>query len=478
APRFTARATETGFPRQRTRFPADQATELTLFCDKARDLLDVADRNLLVLETEPQNDVALDSVRRAIHAMSRFACYLGLADLGRFGRAFCGCLAAVAQGRFSLEGPRLDVAFDSIEVLRHHLGYVEEALNNKSPMRREKQLREYIAVLSALSAGNCESLRIGAVIPYPQGQKLGDILVSSGFITRETLEAGRAAQAEAPETPRLGEILVGQARVSRDQIEASLTAQQENPSLGKLGHILAQWGLVDPKAIETALAEQRARGRPRLGEVFMQMGAASAKAIAQALRRQRLGQAGAAAALVAASFMAPAIPAGSSIVEQPGDTDVVWIMEEGQSLHTEREELREAVKAALAASPTLPETDSDGMLDSWQSRAVPHPPGGAETGEDEGSTEEFAPDFDETEYWNAPQVPHDAGAPAAVSGTPSPTGADMNAEPSVSAADIQCMINAALGLDTPVPANLGRTGALGALDIQSILKKVLGIQAG
>ncbi|MFO7976865.1 MAG: hypothetical protein R6V12_19820, partial [Candidatus Hydrogenedentota bacterium] len=95
APRFTARATETGFPRQRTRFPADQATELTLFCDKARDLLDVADRNLLVLETEPQNDVALDSVRRAIHAMSRFACYLGLADLGRFGRAFCGCLAAV-----------------------------------------------------------------------------------------------------------------------------------------------------------------------------------------------------------------------------------------------------------------------------------------------------------------------------------------------------------------------------------------------
>ena len=474
AARLTTRATKTGHPRQRNRFSADEANDLARFCDAARGLLEVAEGNLLELESEPENKSALGSLRRAVHAASRFACYSGLADIGRFGRAFSGYLAAANEGRFRLEGPRLDVAFDCIEVLRRHVGYVEEALTREGRMRRERQLPEYIVFLRHLTAGKCERLRIGSLRPSKEGEKLGDILVSSGLAEPDAVETALAAQSEAPAMPKLGEVLVREARVSRDQTEAALAAQRKNPALGKLGNILVQWGLVDREAIEAALAEQRLRGRPRLGEVLMEIGAVPAKAIAHALRRQRLARAGAAAALVAASILVPALPAESSERHGIREMDGGWVMDKGREPGAGRGEFRDVGKAGLASSAMLPETDCDGMLDGWGVWRLLNPAGAAERDVNEGAAKEGAGDYEEAPYWGG--IEEDAlcaGGSAYGNRGVNHRTAEANAEMHLTVADIQCLINAALGLDTPLPPRFSPGGALGALDIQRLVRKAL-----
>lgn len=457
AARLTACATKTGHPRQRNRFSADEANDLARFCDAVRGLMEVAEENLLELESEPENTVALESLRRAVQAASRFGCYLGLADIGRFGRAFSGYLAAVNQGRFRLEGPCLDVAFDCVEVLRRHVGYVEEGLTKEGRMRRERQLPEYIAFLRHLTAGSCERLRIGSLRPSEEGERLGDILISSGLVEPDVIERALAAQSEAPAMLKLGEVLVREARVSRDQTEAALAAQKKNPALGKLGNILVQWGLVDREAIEAALAEQRVRGRPRLGEVLMEIGAVPAKAIAHGLRRQRVARAGAAAALVAASILVPALPAESSERHGTSEMDVAWIMDKGQEPGAGRGELLDVVKAGLVSNVMLPETDCDGMLDGWGVWRLLNPPGAAGRDVNEGAAKGIA------------------GGSAYVNRGVNHRVAEANGETHVTVADIQCLINAALGLDTPLPSKFSPGGALGAMDIQRVIKQALDI---
>ncbi len=491
AARFAARATEPGRPQQPNRLAADETAGLGRFRDRARELLAVADRNLLALESEPANHLALASVRRSVQAISRFASYLGLADTGRFARAFSGYLARASDGAFRLRGPRLDVAFDCVEVLRRHVGYVDRALKTEGRIHREKQLPEYIAFLRALSMGKHETLRIGRLRPPEKGQRLGDILVSSGLVTREALDAALTAQAESPETTKLGELLIGEALVSRDQVEAALAVQQKNPSVGRLGDILVQWGLVDREDIAAALERQRAQGKPRIGEILVRAGVVPAKAVAHALRCQRAGLAGtAAASLVASTILVPATPADASTMQAAGDAAIVWVIDQRQAIDTDQDGLTDAVEAALGTNPVLPDTDRDGMLDGWEVWNALNPKDASDATQDadgdslsnldefERGSQPFAADSDEDQFWDSIEVEEGTDPASAASYPASSVYGDTNADGKVNAADVQYVINAALGLDTPVPANVNRVGAVDALDIQAVINAALGIRAG
>ncbi len=475
AARFAARATDTGHPQQRNRFTAEEGADLARFREEARELLAVAECNLLALESAPEDPVALDAVRRSIRAVSRFACYLGLADLGRFARAFLGYVGAASQGRYRLEGLRLDVAFDCVDVLRRHLGYVDEALERDGWLRREKELPDYIALLHRLSGGKSERLRIGRLLPAEENQKLGDILVSSGQLAREALDASLAAQTQAPETVQLGDILVDEALVSHDQIERAVAAQQDNPSLGRLGDILVQWGLIERSDIQTALSRQRVQGRSRIGELLVRAGAVSAKTVAHALRRQRVRLARtAAAALVASTILAPAASADAVTAAAPRDSGIVWVMDEGQHIEAGYEELADVLDAALVINPTIPETNCDGVLDGWEFWDALNRPPEADATEYMKATGQAAVGFSHDQDWDAAEGQRGATLPPAAR-LPS-FGHSRDTDARAHAAYIQCVVNAALGLDTPVPANISPGGLADALDIQSIIKEALGIQ--
>ena len=482
AARFATRVTEMGPPQQRERLSADERAALSRFRDEARNLLNAADRGLLALESESTDPHALRSVRRSIYALSRFARYLGLADIGHFARAFSGYLARAAGNAFSLEGPRLDVAFDCIDVLRRHVDYVDDALMTQGRIRRERQLPEYIALLRSLSVGWQKDLRVSRLQPSEQGQRLGDILMASGGVTREALDAALAAQARTQESARLGELLVDEALISRDQVNAILAAQQQDVSIGRLGDVLVQWGLVDRADIDAAIARRQAQGRPRLGELLVRMGAVRAKAAAHALRRQRARLAGAAAAvLVASSILAPASPAAASPALATGDSAIARALDQGLAAGAERDRLGGAVEAALVTRPLALDIERDGMLDGWEVWNALHPGrsagmAGAARRNSLTSGIEIAPASQqepeassEAEAWDYIEWQRIAD-PASAERHPMP-----QARGELSFSDLQYVINAALGLDTPVPPKLNRAGAADAPDILGIIHAALGI---
>ncbi len=483
AARLAVRATEMGPPRQRERLSHDEREALARFRDEARNLLNAADRGLLALEPDPVDRQALTSVRRSIYALSRFARYLGLADIGHFAQAFSGYLARAAGNMFVLEGPRLDVAFDCIEVLRRHVDYVDDALETKGRIRRERQLPAYIAVLRRLSVGGQKDLQINRLQPSEPGQRLGDILMASGAITHEALEAALAAQARAQKSARLGELLVDEALISRDQVDAALAAQQQDLSIGRLGDVLVQWGLLDRADIDAAIARRQARGRPRLGELLVRMGAVRAKAAAHALRRQRARLAGAAAAaLVATSILVPAPPASAaSTALSQGDSAIVRALSERLEAAPERDRLSGAVEAARGARPLALDIDRDGMLDGWEVWSALHPGpvagtdnalhrGSPTSGDVSAPASQQGPGLlTEDEAWDYVEWQQSTDlAPAERRPMPRARGGLFFSE-------LQYVINAALGLDTPVPPDLNRAGAADAPDILEIIHTALGI---
>jgi len=77
--------------------------------------------------------------------------------------------------------------------------------------------------------------------------KLGQLLVTKGFITQEELDTALKEQ-----NLRIGEILLQAGVVTREQLEEALL-QQKNGSKGKLGQILRQLGYATERDIRWAL---------------------------------------------------------------------------------------------------------------------------------------------------------------------------------------------------------------------------------
>ena len=89
--------------------------------------------------------------------------------------------------------------------------------------------------------------------------KLGEILVSEGYITEEELREALTEQGL-----RIGEVLVRDGRITAEQLEHALNHQRKVP--GKLGEILKDLAYSTDEDINWALN----RTEERLGEIFLE----------------------------------------------------------------------------------------------------------------------------------------------------------------------------------------------------------------
>lgn len=93
------------------------------------------------------------------------------------------------------------------------------------------------------------------------GERIGEILVRRGALSREELAAVLAFQehqgkgSEAPSPFRLGEILVATGQITRRQLDFALSRQGKTG--GKLGELLVESGYVAPHQVSRGLAIQR-----------------------------------------------------------------------------------------------------------------------------------------------------------------------------------------------------------------------------
>jgi type IV pilus assembly protein PilB len=112
--------------------------------------------------------------------------------------------------------------------------------------------------------------------------RLGELLLAEGLVTPAQLdEALRVQSANEAYTP-LGHILVAQKIVTRDQL---LSVLERHRRSSKLGDILLKSGELSRDQLDAALAEQRRSGQP-LGDVLLRLGLVSEERLRMALCRQ------------------------------------------------------------------------------------------------------------------------------------------------------------------------------------------------
>jgi hypothetical protein len=91
-------------------------------------------------------------------------------------------------------------------------------------------------------------------------QKLGDVLVAKGFISRKDLDYALALQQQRdPQGPALarkmlGDLLLESGRITTAQLEAAL--EEQSLSSKKIGDVLIEMGFVSPQELETTLRIQ------------------------------------------------------------------------------------------------------------------------------------------------------------------------------------------------------------------------------
>ncbi|MGC8877320.1 type IV pilus assembly ATPase PilB [Thermus sp.] len=88
-----------------------------------------------------------------------------------------------------------------------------------------------------------------------------------------------------PEKDRLGEVLVQEGRLSREHLREALEVQKRLPKAKPLGEILVELGLARPEDVEEALKRQR-QGGGRLEDTLVQSGKLKPEALAQAVAAQ------------------------------------------------------------------------------------------------------------------------------------------------------------------------------------------------
>jgi len=108
--------------------------------------------------------------------------------------------------------------------------------------------------------------------------KLGKLLVSDGYITREQLKEALVEQEQ-----RIGEVLLQDGRVSAQQLEEAL--RQQKQIRARLGDLLVELGFVTEEDIHWALGKLDRR----LGEILRDKGLLTEQDVDWVLGRQQFG---------------------------------------------------------------------------------------------------------------------------------------------------------------------------------------------
>ncbi|MBD3184596.1 chemotaxis protein CheA [Candidatus Poribacteria bacterium] len=113
---------------QQEQDPLNDPVLITEFISEARDHLDEANTQLLVLEENPEDKEAVDAVYRAFHTIKGVAGFLSLDNLGELAHETENLLDNVRSGNISISSVLLDAAFTSLDTLMQMIQNTEDSL--------------------------------------------------------------------------------------------------------------------------------------------------------------------------------------------------------------------------------------------------------------------------------------------------------------------------------------------------------------
>jgi two-component system chemotaxis sensor kinase CheA len=199
------------------------------FITEAREHCTTAEQMLMDLETNPDNQAAINAIFRSFHTIKGAAGFLDLKPIMVLAHESETLLDLGRKGTIVIAGKVADAVFDSIDIMRRLLTATEECLKTGSSFD-------------------------GTDITIPLLNKL-----------KALIENPDAVSVEEPQ--RVGDILVEMGAVSQTEIDQAL-AKKEKPD-EKLGETLLKQGLVSAKVIAHALRDQQQikKDKPAIGAV-------------------------------------------------------------------------------------------------------------------------------------------------------------------------------------------------------------------
>ncbi|OPZ20104.1 MAG: Chemotaxis protein CheA [candidate division BRC1 bacterium ADurb.BinA364] len=199
------------------------------FVTESAEHLEAAELQLLSLETDSENQEALNAVFRAFHTIKGVAGFVGLSEIQSLAHISENLLDKARKGEASLAGGTMDVVFDAVDSLKRLVAAVKSALAAGTAPAPDAELPALLERLRQAASGELAP----AAAPHPAaegagGKRLGELVVEMGVATSDDVDDMlRLQSAEPSPAPRMGEMLVREHRAPARDVAMALRAQRE-----------------------------------------------------------------------------------------------------------------------------------------------------------------------------------------------------------------------------------------------------------
>ncbi len=200
--------------------PDDIDTDfLSEFATESEEYLEQAEASLLTLETDPEDDEAINSIFRAFHTIKGTSAFLGLTQITELAHVVESMLGRVRDGSIKYTEVYADVALQSIDVMKSltEIAKVGSPGQELATPAGLAEIHERLAHPDELEADS-QAFESGAVDTTP---RLGDIIVAENIATRKQVEDVASSQAE----DKLGVALVKSKTAKAAEVVQALRTQ-------------------------------------------------------------------------------------------------------------------------------------------------------------------------------------------------------------------------------------------------------------
>ena len=115
------------------------------FVSEAKEHLDVADAHVLTLETEPENEEAMNALFRAFHTIKGAAGFMELENITTLAHEAENLLDQARKGEILLADEAIDVTFDAVDMLKEMIDGLGESLKGGAPPDLGQSLRQLLS---------------------------------------------------------------------------------------------------------------------------------------------------------------------------------------------------------------------------------------------------------------------------------------------------------------------------------------------
>ncbi|MBN1672211.1 MAG: Hpt domain-containing protein [Kiritimatiellae bacterium] len=228
-------------------------TEIPLiqdFISDAKEHFELADDNLLILERDPSDEEALNTVFRCFHTLKGVSSFLNLPDITKLAHGAESLLDAVRKGRVHLTGSTTDVVFRALDAMKNLVDRLGNALAQDAPIPPDPALPALLEEMRSIlgpGAGTqavskprrTQRRRAARAAETPATPAPADMHEPEPAVSLPHLQLQESVKIDVPRLDRLidtiGELVIAQSIVARDPDVRALESERLENSLAHLG---------------------------------------------------------------------------------------------------------------------------------------------------------------------------------------------------------------------------------------------------